>query len=563
MATWRNLTSIPVLAGTVLTATVLGLYLYTLAPTLTWGWNDSGVDGGELLAAADSLGIPHPPGYPTYMLLLKAFSLLVPVGDFAFRGNLFSAFLSAASVASLYWAGLGLSRRIQPNAPMWLAVIGALLGASVLATAPVFWSHAVMTEVYALNALFVGIALGLAIHIVMSSPQARTSPTSSHRLEIALYGLIAGVGLGNHLTLLAVIIPLSVWLGLSVGWRRLTSPWTIGAFLLGISIYLYLPIRAAQDPPLNWGSADTLEGVVWVLTARPYQDYVFGIEPETIVRRLGAWVELMFVQFNPLGLFLGLIGTSPLRARATWFFLTTLTSSIIISVYSVTYNSIDFEVLMIPAILVFSLWISVGSTTILWSVMRAAVRGDGSFFGGRITIGPVGQVILLAGLAFTLLPFTAIALNLESQDLSDDRMAYDHASNIFEQVPERAVVFAETEKDVFSLWYMGLVERPEKDVVVIAVRLLAFDWYLAHIHELYPDRIPDLSGQDLNQVFDTIVTANNGRARVYFTFINPHLLESFGLNRVGRLYEVPDLQTMRRLTPFSPKESPSPRHLLP
>jgi hypothetical protein len=77
--------------GIATTLFALGLYLMTIAPTLSWGWRDIGVDGGDLLAAAYNLGVPHPSGYPTFMLLLKGFGTLFPFGDFAFRGNLLSA----------------------------------------------------------------------------------------------------------------------------------------------------------------------------------------------------------------------------------------------------------------------------------------------------------------------------------------------------------------------------------------------------------------------------------------------------------------------------------------
>ena len=84
----QRITSITFLGGVGVWAVSLALYLATIAPTLTWGKDSVGVDGGELLAAASTLGIPHPPGYPTYKLLLKLFASIVPVGDFAFRGNL-------------------------------------------------------------------------------------------------------------------------------------------------------------------------------------------------------------------------------------------------------------------------------------------------------------------------------------------------------------------------------------------------------------------------------------------------------------------------------------------
>ncbi|MCB0097459.1 MAG: DUF2723 domain-containing protein, partial [Caldilineaceae bacterium] len=45
------------------------LYVATMAPGLTWA--NQGADGGELIAAARTNGVPHPPGYPLYILLLQ------------------------------------------------------------------------------------------------------------------------------------------------------------------------------------------------------------------------------------------------------------------------------------------------------------------------------------------------------------------------------------------------------------------------------------------------------------------------------------------------------------
>ena len=155
----RTVSSPAVLAGAAVGAASLALYLLTLAPSLTWGWNGNGADGGEFLAAANTLGIPHPPGYPTYTLLLKAFATMVPVGDFAFCGNLLSAILAAGSIVTIYWTVLRLCRSIKSEAPEALAITAAALGSAVFATSPLFWSQATITEVYTLNALFAGVLL--------------------------------------------------------------------------------------------------------------------------------------------------------------------------------------------------------------------------------------------------------------------------------------------------------------------------------------------------------------------------------------------------------------------
>ncbi len=300
------------LAGLGVFAASLVLYLSTIAPTLSWGVDEVGVDGGELLAAANTLGVPHPPGYPTYTLLLKTFATIVPIGEFAFRGNLLSALLMSAAAFIVYVAALRLCRSLGPEAPPVLAVIGASLTGTAFAASHIPWSLAVVTEVYALNALFASALLLIAVRLVLPGPGDSRGRRSEDR-SLAAFGVLLGLGLGNHLTLLAVAVPLLFWTGASLGWRRLASLWLIGPLLVGLSVYLYVPLSAASNPPISWGGADTFRGVFWLLTARAYEDYVFGVAPGDIYDRGLVWAELVFSQFNALGLFIGLLAVGPLR----------------------------------------------------------------------------------------------------------------------------------------------------------------------------------------------------------------------------------------------------------
>src|SRR5207237_1106626 len=77
------------LAALTVVAVALGVaYTCTLAPGITWA-ND-GSDSGDLVTAAATLGVAHPTGYPTYLLLARLFQL-VPLGDLAFRATICSA----------------------------------------------------------------------------------------------------------------------------------------------------------------------------------------------------------------------------------------------------------------------------------------------------------------------------------------------------------------------------------------------------------------------------------------------------------------------------------------
>ena len=317
-----------------------------------------------------------------------------------------------------------------------------------------------------------------------------------------------GIGLGNHLTLLAVAIPLLYWVWSARGAKAVASPWMIAAFLFGLSIYVYLALRAAQHPPINWGAAETLDGLVWMLTARPYQEYAFGVAAATYLARLVSWTELVFSQFNPLGLFLGLMAIGPLRRLAPQFYVATLGSIVVISIYAVTYNTVDFEVLMVPAFLLFSVWVGTGFYWIGSTWIRDFAQGTGSLSEWRARVQASHQVLVLSVLAFLLLPTTAVALNYGSQDLRGDYTARDHGREVIGQVPDGSVLLGHSEKDVFSLWYMRYVERPERNVAVIAVPLLQFDWYLRDIHRMYPRRVPRLSATDTTEVVARIVKHN-------------------------------------------------------
>ena len=99
----------PRLSALAVGAVVLAGYALTLAPTVTF-W-----DAGELIAAAYTLGIPHPPGTPLFVLLAHVWALLLPVGEYAVRTNLLSATASAAAAAMWFLVAHETTRRLAPG----------------------------------------------------------------------------------------------------------------------------------------------------------------------------------------------------------------------------------------------------------------------------------------------------------------------------------------------------------------------------------------------------------------------------------------------------------------
>ena len=208
-----------------------------------------------------------------------------------------------------------------------------------------------------------------------------------------------------------------------------------------------------------------------------------------------------------------------------------------LSVYALTYSTVDFEVLMVPAFLLFSVWIGVGFFWIITTWIPGVAEGADVSSNGHPALRVSRQPVVLGALALLLIPGFSVALNYRSLDLGDNVTARDHARGIMDTVPDGSIVLSNREKNLFSLWYMRYVDTPDRDVAVIAVPLLQCDWYLRDIHRMFPDRVPSMQGVDDAEAVGRIVAHNDGGPRVFFTFRNRALADAFDLARVGVVYE--------------------------
>jgi hypothetical protein len=249
----------------------LALYVVTLAPTLSW--SNFGADGGDLISAAATLGVPHPPGYPVYVTLGHWFAQL-PIGPVAYRLNFFSAACMALAAALTTWSVARITPTLGPACAPSASFGSAsrrsgcgrrasgvgVLGGLAFAAAPMVWGQATIAEVHALNALFVAALLGLLAPIVF-----RGGSISPRRLSFAFF--VWGLGLTNQLTVVALAPLFFVAVRRSFVPRpsslitrpascilHLASRISLYAFpfLLGLTPYLLILPRAAAGPPVIW-----------------------------------------------------------------------------------------------------------------------------------------------------------------------------------------------------------------------------------------------------------------------------------------------------------------------
>ena len=410
-------------------------YGMTIAPGLTWA--NGGTDGGDLITAAAVRGIAHPGGYPTYLAVARLFQQ-IPIGNLAFRTNLLSAICMVLAVLVLFIT----CRHLFKGSPF--ADLSAWASALLFGLSPLVWSQAVITEVYALQALFTLVIL----YLIFASPRY---PGSDF-----LAGLVTGLALGNHLTSL-FLLPLLIWDGTSICpdlKRRL--PVRILGVLCGSMVYLLLPYWASFDPPVNWGNPVTLEAFFALVTGKIYQsNFTFAYS----INRLRGLAALFFEQFGVAGLAMGLFyllgdwsgikKTIPL----VWVF-------IVHCILSIFYGSFDSYVYLIPAVMVFSVWIGSGIDEITRYIAARWPKSWISVF-----------LVLCVVFGYQIYHTAPIV------DASKDQRAEIFGRTIMETMPPDAFIITEDDESTFALWYFHHALKTRGDVSIVVKGLLPYSWY--------------------------------------------------------------------------------------
>src|SRR3954451_11066739 len=231
------------LAAGIAAALVLILYVVTLAPsTAMW-------DTSEYIAAAYTLGLPHPPGNPFFVLIGRVFSILPIASSIAARVNILAAVASAVSAGMWFL----ITERVLSGwlTERWQRIAGGTLAALIGGTAFTVWNQSVVNEkVYTVS--LVGIAIISWLMIRWSDdPDGR----KADRI-LVLVAYLLGLGYANHMggmlaapaAAVAVVVRRPRTL---IRWRLLLA--CLGALFFGITPFAIQPIRAAWNPPLNEG----------------------------------------------------------------------------------------------------------------------------------------------------------------------------------------------------------------------------------------------------------------------------------------------------------------------
>ena len=229
----------------------LPIYLFCLSPCVSWE------DSGEFITTAATLGIAHPPGHPLYIICAHLFAISRPALSVAHSINFFSAFAAFLALFAFSILIQVLAPSRLPYNNRFVTFVSVISVTMLFAFSKTFWSVAEIAEVYTLHAL---LSLCLISSLVLLAKRGGTA--------LFLFAYLLGLSLTNNVTI-GYLIPAFVCF-LILERKRINRKHILPSllfFLLGISLYSFIPIRARFQPVFNWGDAHTLKNLLHLLTA--------------------------------------------------------------------------------------------------------------------------------------------------------------------------------------------------------------------------------------------------------------------------------------------------------
>ncbi|MGD9140667.1 MAG: tetratricopeptide repeat protein [bacterium] len=346
----------------------LVIYILLLPPTILPG------DSGELVAASRTLSIAHTPGSPLYLMLGKLFSSALPVGSMAYRYNLLSAVFAALAVALLY-------RLLRNLGVDCLIAAGVTLA---LAVKEIFWLQAVEAEVYAMGALLTVLLFYIAFMGKKWGDRA-----------FVLLAFVGGVSVSHHTALVYAFV--AALLLMLLGSRRLPGPGALlmGVFmlLLGASLWIYIPVRASQHPPLTWGETQTLDGFVSHVLGRRYGWRLKPFEPGP---RLGDMVGFLKMVGAGIGIPLVLLSVAGLVTHIRRYSLAIPLVCLVLfyAVHSAVYQTHDIEGHVVPAVIGLAVFAGLGAQYVASAIKKRTQWAAAVVAAGVLIVFIIGAVTL-------------------------------------------------------------------------------------------------------------------------------------------------------------------------
>jgi tetratricopeptide (TPR) repeat protein len=445
--------------------TVLLVYSLTLSPSVNFG------DGGLLIAAAHTLGIPYPPGYPLFVLLGHLFSK-IPVNSIAWRINFMSAFFGSLTILLFYLSLLKIGVKKEAS----------LCASFFLAFSFSFWYYNLITEVFSLNNFFLVLLVFLAF----------TWFKKLKEVYLNLLAFLFGLSLTNHQSLIFTL-PAFISLFFVVKRKIRVFP-KIFLFILGLSLYLVLPVLAARNPPLNWGNPKTLAGLLNLVLRREFGTFrLTDVPGGSRLTSLKVYLSFLGENFGALGIFFGLLGLVALfkKRKIFWFLLTIFlfTGPFFVLLLKIPFYAEIRKPLLerffLLSTIVFGFFIGLGLDSLLDLRSKQIIK----------------KFLFVLVLSFFISP---LFLNFFKVNQRENSFYYFYGLNLLKTLPKDSLFLLSGDVTASILTYLQVVEGRRTDLYLLNYSLLPQKWYYQQIRKRHPElflpRKEALTGGDLVQL---------------------------------------------------------------
>jgi hypothetical protein len=461
------------------------VYLFTLAPSVVQ------IDSGELAAVQAKLGIAHPTGYPLFTMIGYLFSLIPLPFSKIFQLNILAAIYCSAGVGVFTYTikycldNLSLfkkkssvkesskkeKKKVKEQSaaekvveiPENFKLLAAVFGGLTLAFSRTFWFQSTSVEVYSLHLLLITL-------IILFLLKAYIKSFENDKLTNWLwFAFFLALGFTNHLTTL-MILPGTAYLYFSrykfnsASFKKLALMIALFIVVL-IAVYSYLPLRASQNPILNWGNPIDWERIYRHVTGRQYQVWLFTSFDSAGKQFSHFWSILPFEFF--VGLLLALIGlfVSVFKSRSLGFFL--LITFVFTLFYSINYDIHDIDSYFLLAFIMISFLAAFGALKFL----------EMKDFQKNYAATGLGIVLLIQ-----------LFFNFREVNQSNTFSYEDYTKAILNTAPKNSIIFSyQWDYFISASYYYQYVENIRKDVTIIDKELLRRSWYYGQINNHDPE----------------------------------------------------------------------------
>jgi len=508
---------------------VFSVFLYT-SPRYQTGYADS----EELMAAAYTLGIPHPPGYPLFVVFSRPF-IFLPFGTTAFRFSIFSSFFGALTCVLVYLTILKIlgyesrSTNHELRIKNTYFIIPALAGALCLAFSYNFWLYSIVPEVFCVANFFVI----LLIFILISWHKEKQK--LQEKYHVFLFSFCFGLAFLSQ-QIIVLFIPAFLYLIWKID-KKLFIPskkWIIIflGLILGLSFLIYFPWAAKKKPQIDYGNPTNLERLINLIFRKAYgkgdglfSAYIPGeINIKEKIQISFQYFPFLVEQFTPILIYFGLIGVIFLfqkkyRQIGIFLLLALFFSGPFFSFWSwaeikdLRYIHLGGqERMVLSSFVVFSLFIGIG---VFYSLKILRKR--------NLSFKAISLILFLL-LALPVFPFFD---NFSAVSKRNFVLGKDFAENLFLNIEKDAIFFVRGDRPTFAAFYYQLVEKKRQDVTVLSFG--SSSWNIDRLKEKEP-YLFDTKTRTTLAVIRDIIQENIYKRPIYITAVEREEQIQLGLS---------------------------------